>query len=247
MSAEKYIQAAKNLIEKIENSQMDAIRQVADLVTEAIINEKLVFIYGAGHSSILCIETFARAGGLANMQAMLDAGLYMISGAQRQGGFERLPGYASCMVNDYGISEGDLVIVISNSGRNPAPVEMALEVKKLGATVVGLTSLAHSNSVTSNDPSGKKLMEIADIVIDNGCPPGDAMIELPGLLPKVGPGSTVGGAVILNSIITQAAANLLEKGLKPPVAFSGNLPEAEEYNKSFRKQREKFSRQMRHR
>ena len=247
MSAEKYIQAAKHLIEKIENNQMDAIRQVADLVTEAIINEKLVFIYGAGHSSILCIETFARAGGLANMQAMLDAGLYMISGAQRQGGFERLPGYASCMVNDYGISEGDLVIVISNSGRNPAPVEMALEVKKLGAIVVGLTSLAHSNSVTSNDPSGKKLMEVADIVIDNGCPPGDAMIELPGLLPKVGPGSTVGGAVILNSIITQAAANLLEKGLKPPVAFSGNLPEAEEYNKSFRKQREKFSRQMRHR
>lgn len=247
MSAEKYIQAAKNLIEKIENSQMDAIRQVADLVTEAIINEKLVFIYGAGHSSILCIETFARAGGLANMQAMLDAGLYMISGAQRQGGFERLPGYASCMVNDYGISEGDLVIVISNSGRNPAPVEMALEVKKLGATVVGLTSLAHSNSVTSNDPSGKKLMEIADIVIDNGCPPGDAMIELPDLLPRVGPGSTVAGAVILNSIVTQAAANLLEKGIKPPVALSGNLPEGEEYNKSFRKQREKFSRQMRHR
>ena len=247
MSAEKYIQAAKNLIEKIENSQMDAIRQVADLVTEAIINEKLVFIYGAGHSSILCIETFARAGGLANMQAMLDAGLYMISGAQRQGGFERLPGYASCMVNDYGISEGDLVIVISNSGRNPAPVEMALEVKKLGATVVGLTSLAHSNSVTSNDPSGKKLMEIADIVIDNGCPPGDAMIELPDLLPRVGPGSTVAGAVILNSIVTQSAANLLEKGIKPPVALSGNLPEGEEYNKSFRKQREKFSRQMRHR
>lgn len=247
MSAEKYIQAAKTLIDKIEESQMDAIHQVAALVSEAIINEKLVFLFGAGHSSILCIETFARAGGLANMQAMLDAGLYMISGVKRQGAFERLPGYAKCMVNDYGITKGDLVIIISNSGRNPVPVEMALEVKKLGAIVVGLTSLAHSNSVTSNDPSGKKLLDVADIVIDNGCPPGDAMIELPDLLPRVGPGSTVAGAVILNSIVTQAAANLLEKGIKPPVAFSGNLSEAKEYNEKFQKQREVFSRQMRHR
>jgi len=247
MSAEKYIQAAKNLIEKIENSQMDAIHQVADLVSEAIINEKLVFIFGAGHSSILCVETFARAGGLANMQPMLDAGLDYGSGAQRQSGFERLPGYAKCMVHDYGISKGDLVIIISNSGRNPVPVEMALEVKKLGATVIGLTSLAHSNSVASNDPSGKKLLDVADIVIDNGCPPGDALIELPDLLPRVGPGSTVAGAVILNSIVTQAAKNLLDKGINPPVAFSGNLPEAKEYNKKFHKQREIFTRQMRHR
>ena len=137
MSAKKYIQEAKELIEKIEKNQLDAIHKVAKLVTEAIINERLVFIFGAGHSNILCIETFARAGGLANMQPMLDAGLDYGSGAQRQSGFERLPGYAKCMVHDYGIKEGDLVIIISNSGRNPAPVEMALEVKELGATVVG--------------------------------------------------------------------------------------------------------------
>ncbi|HUV28937.1 MAG TPA: SIS domain-containing protein [Anaerolineales bacterium] len=247
MSAEKYIGAVENLIEKIKNNQLDNIHQVAKLVSEAIINEKLVFIFGAGHSSILSIECFARAGGLANMQPMLDAGLDYGSGAQRQSGFERLPGYAKCMVNDYGISAGDLVIIISNSGRNPVPVEMALEVKKLGATVVALTSLAHSNSVTSNDPSGKKLLEVADIVIDNGCPPGDAMVELPNLLPRVGPGSTVAGAVILNAIITQAAKNVLDMGIKPPVAFSGNLPEAKEYNKNFHMQREKFTRQMRHR
>jgi len=247
MSAERYINAAKDLITKIEESQLDVIHQVAELVSNAIINEKLVFIFGAGHSNILAIECFSRAGGLGNVQPMLDAGLDYGSGSQRQSGFERLPGYAKCMVNDYGIGEGDLVIIISNSGRNPVPVEMALEVKKLGAKVVALTSLAHSNAVTSNDPSGKKLMEVADIVIDNGCPPGDAMIELPGLLPKVGPGSTVAGAVILNSIITQAAQIVLEKGGMPPVAFSGNLPEAKEYNVKFHELRQKFTRQMRHR
>ena len=247
MSAEEYINAAKGLIKKIEETQLEVIHQVADLVTQAIIQEKLVFIFGAGHSSLLSIECFSRAGGLGNMQPMLDAGLDYFSGSRRQSGFERLPGYAKCMVNDYGIGEGDVVIIISNSGRNPVPVEMALEVKKLGAIVVALTSVEHCQSVTSNDPSGKKLMEIADIVIDNGCPAGDAMIELPGLLPKVGPGSTVAGAVILEAIVTQAARNVLEKGQMRPVGFSGNLPQAAEYNKKFHAQREKFTRQMRHR
>lgn len=247
MSAEEYIKAAKKLIDKIETTQLEAIHKVAELVSQAIIQERLVFIFGAGHSSLLSIECFARAGGLGNMQPMLDAGLDFISGAQRQSGFERLPGYAKCMVNGYGIRDGDIVIIISNSGRNPAPVEMALEVKKLGAEVIALTSVDHSQNVTSNDPSGKKLMEIADIVLDNGCPAGDAMIELPGLQPKVGPGSTVAGAIILNAIVTQAARNVLESGQMPPVAFSGNLPNAKEHNQKFHEHRQKFIRQMRHR
>lgn len=247
MSAEEYIKAAKDLVNKIEATQLEVIHKVAELVSKAIIQERLVFIFGAGHSSLLSIECFARAGGLGNMQPMLDAGLDFISGAQRQSGFERLPGYARCMVNGYGIREGDIVIIISNSGRNPAPVEMALEVKKLGAQVIALTSLAHSENVTSNDPSGKKLMEVADIVLDNGCPAGDAMIELPGLQPKVGPGSTVAGAIILNAIVTQATRNVLDNGFMPPVAFSGNLPNAKEQNQKFYENRQKFIRQMRHR
>ena len=247
MSAELYLDAALELIEKIKKTQLDSIKQVAKLVESAIINERLVYLFGAGHSNILTIECFARAGGLLNMQAMLDAGLDFGDGASRQGGFERLPGYAKCIIPDYDIGEGDIVIIISNSGRNPAPVEMALEAKKLGAIVVGLTSFAHTNSVKSNDPSGKKLIDIADIVIDNGCPSGDALIEFPNLLPRVGPGSTVAGAAILNSIVTQVASNLLEKGIVPPVALSGNLPEAKEYNKKIFNQREKFKNKMRHR
>lgn len=247
MSAESYLDAVSELITEIKETQLDEIKEVANLVESAIINEKLVYLFGAGHSSILTIECFARAGGLLNMQPMLDAGLDFGDGASRQGGFERLPGYAKCMIPDYDIGEGDVVIIISNSGRNPAPVEMALEAKKLGAVVVGITSFEHTKNVTSNDPSGKKLIDIADIVIDNGCPPGDALIEFPNLLPRVGPGSTVAGAAILNSIVTQAAANLLEKGIIPPVALSGNLPEAKEYNKKIFEKREKFRTKMRHR
>lgn len=246
MSAENYLEAAMGLISKIRETQLKEIKKVAELVSNAIINERLVYLFGAGHSSLLTIECFARAGGLANVQPMLDSGLDFVDGAKRQGGFERLPGYAKCMISDYDIKQNDLVIIISNSGRNPAPVEMALEAKKLGATVVGITSVAHSNSVSSNDPSGKKLLDVSDIVIDNGCPPGDALIQLPDLLPKVGPGSTVAGAAILNAIVTQAAKNLSDQGIKPPVALSGNLPEAAEYNKKFHSQREKFRHKMRH-
>ncbi|HUV16558.1 MAG TPA: SIS domain-containing protein [Pelolinea sp.] len=246
MSAELYIDEVKKLIEKIEITQMDNIHHVAELISNAIIAEKLVYIFGAGHSNILAIECFDRAGGLGNMQPIFDSGLDYFSGARRQGGFERLPGYVGCIINDYDIKNDDVVIIISNSGRNPAPVQMALEVKKRGAVVVAITSLEHSNAVTSNDPSGMKLIEIADIVIDNGCPSGDAMIKLPNFPPKVGPGSTVAGATILNAIITQAAKKVLESGIHPPVGFSGNLPEAQEYNKNASIQQQIFTQKMRH-
>ena len=101
MSAEVFISEVKKLIEKIEKTQMDAIHQVAGLISDAIIQDNLVYIFGAGHSNILAIECFDRAGGLVNMQPIFDSGLDYFSGAHRQGGFERLPGYVKCIVGDY--------------------------------------------------------------------------------------------------------------------------------------------------
>jgi len=247
MSAEVYISEVKKLIENVEKTQMEKIHQVADLAADAFINNNLVYVFGTGHSTIMAIEVFARAGGLFHMQAIFDEGMAISAGARRQGAFERLPGYVGCIIPDYDIGPGDVVIVASNSGRNPAPVQMALEAKKLGAVVVALTSLQHSTSVPSNDPSGKKLHEIADIVLDNGCPAGDAVVELPDLPVKVGPSSTVLGALILDSIVAQTAKNLLDRGVIPPVAMSGNLPEGKEYNKQFLNLRERFSKKLRHR
>ena len=246
MSAETYLTQIKELINKIESSQLEKIHQVADLVASAVINERLVYLFGAGHSNILAIECFDRAGGLGNMQPMIDAGLDFISGASRQGGFERLPGYSPIVIKEYDLQPGDVIIVISNSGRNPAPVQMALEAKKLGATVIALTSVEHSQAVSSNDPSGKKLIDIADIILDNGCPAGDALVQFPGFLPRVGPGSTVAGAAILNAIVVQAAKNLLDQGLVPPVAISGNLPEGKEFNEKFFNRQRKFYSKMKH-
>jgi len=247
MSAEKYIAEIKRLVERVEKTQMGNLQRAAELIADSIARDRLVYLFGAGHSHLLANECFARAGGLINMQAMLDPGLAFIGGAERQGGFERLPGYAKIVIQDYDICPGDVIIVISNSGRNPAPVQMALEAKKRGATVIALTSMPHSSSVSSNDPSGKRLFEVADVVLDNGCPAGDATVKLEGLPPPVGPSSGVMGALILNAIVVQVAQNLLDKGITPLVALSGNLPGAKEYNDQvLAVGKEKYKDQMRH-
>ncbi len=124
---------------------------------------------------------------------------------------------------------------------------MALEGKKRGATIIALTSLPHSTSVSSANPSGKRLFEVADLVLDNACPPGDALVKLEGLPPRVAPGSTVIGALILNAIVAQAAKNLLDRGELPVVGFSGNLEEGREYNeKVLGEIRKKLRSRMKH-
>jgi len=230
VSAEKYIAHVRELIDQVERTQLDNIRQAAEMVTEAVKKGRLIYIFGAGHSALLSQEVFARAGGLMQMQPILDPGLDFFAGAGRQGGFERLPGYARIVIEDYDIGPQDVMIVISNSGRNPAPVEMALEGKKRGAKIIALASVPHSMSVEPANPAGKRLIEVADLVLDSGCPSGDAVVKLEGLLPRVGPSSTVIGALILNAIVVQVAANLLAQGLAPAVAFSGNLQGNKEYN-----------------
>ena len=231
MSTERYVEKIRELIDKVERTQVENIKRAAEWITGSVARGDLVYIFGAGHSHILCYEVFARAGGFPHWQPILDQGLDFGAGARRQGGFERLPGYAQYVIRDYDIGPDDVVIVISNSGRNPAPVEIALEAKARGAKIVALTSMAHSSSVSAANPAGKRLFEISDLVIDNGCPPGDALVSLEGLPAKVAPGSTVLGALILNCIVAQVAQNLLDRGLTPAVAMSGNLDGGQDFNK----------------
>jgi uncharacterized phosphosugar-binding protein len=247
MGADKYIEGIEGLIAGVKGTQIDGIRQVAQWAAESIRKDRLVFVFGAGHSALLCQEMFARAGGLLQVQPILDPGLDFFAGARRQGGFERLTGYAKIVIQDYDIRPDDVVIVISNSGRNPAPVEMALEAKDRGAKIVALTSMPHSQSVSAANPAGKRLFEVADLVLDTGCPPGDALVELKGLPPRVAPSSTVIGALILNAIVAQVAKNLLDQGVTPAVGFSGNLDKGREYNqKVLGELRAKFRARMRH-
>ena len=143
---------------------------------------------------------------------------------------ERMSGYAAAILANVETGRHDTLFVISHSGRNAVPIEMAMEGKKRGLTTVAITSLAHAKSVLSRHSSGKRLFEVADIVIDNAGPIGDAAIKLDQLPAPIAPLSTITGAFIIHAVIAAAAEKLLAEGIKPPFFFSGNAPDGDLHN-----------------
>lgn len=202
-----------------ESAAMDAAREV---IVTALRAGRLIHVAGSGHSHLLALEVFYRAGGIAAAQAVLDEDLMLHRGAERSTGLEREPGRAAAVLKAAGIVAGDVVIVASNSGRNAYPLELALQARAAGATVIALTSLSHSRAVTSRHASGKRLFELADIVLDNGGVPGDAGLALPGHPAPMGPTSTIIGAWLLNAILAEAVASLAQEGVIVDVWRSAN-------------------------
>ena len=145
---------------------------------------------------------------------------------------ERLEGYASAMIQLHKIDANDTLMVISNSGRNPVPVEMALEAKKIGCSVIAITSMEHTMAVSSRHSSGKKLYEIADVVLDNGACKGDAGFYIDGFDIPTGSTSDAIGIALAQALIAQTIDNLVKAGIQPPVFKSSNLDGADEYNQN---------------
>jgi uncharacterized phosphosugar-binding protein len=230
VSAEAFMAKTSEILEEIRSSQLDAIKRAGRGVATASRDGRRVWAFGTGHSHLIAEELFGRAGGWTDIRAVLEPSMMLHEGLAKSSAFERLPGVADALLKTTGVGEGDVVIVISNSGRNAVPVEFAAGARERGATVVAITSLAHSQSVESRAPSGQRLFAVADIVIDNGGEPGDALIELPGIPARVGATSTIAGSVIAQAIVCEAAANFIEWGERPPVLMSNNVEGAEEYN-----------------
>jgi uncharacterized phosphosugar-binding protein len=168
-------------------------------------------------------EAFFRAGGLAPINPILDDALIFLYGALESTRSERRTGYAATVLAREDVRAIDVAIVISNSGRNAVPIEMALAMKALGTKVIAITNPRQSDTSPSRHGSGKFLHQIADLVIDNCIPVGDAVLELPGLSQKMGPSSTVAGAAIINAVMIEAAACLQTMGVKVPVISSANV------------------------
>jgi uncharacterized phosphosugar-binding protein len=180
---------------------------------------------------MLAEELFYRAGGLFAINAILDSGLMLHDGALASSELERLPGYARIVLSKQNLQAGDVLLVASNSGLNAAPIEAAAEARQKGLKVIALTSMAHSRSVAARHPSGKKLYELADVVLDNcGCP-GDAALQLPGLDGAIGATSTVIGAAILHALEYETVQALLRRGITPGITMSANLPGGSEHNR----------------
>ncbi|NIK54953.1 sugar isomerase domain-containing protein [Kribbella shirazensis] len=221
--AEEYLGKALAIAQQAADTQLGAIRVAAGLVADALAGGKTFWVFGTGHSHTLAEELYGRAGGLADVRAILEPGLMLHEGLQKSSLLERLPGLADVLLEINPLAAGDVVLIASNSGRNAVPVEFALGARERGVQVIALTSLAHSNATTSRAPGGQRLFETADVVIDNCGIPGDALIEVPGTPERTGATSTLVGALLLQALTAEIVTRLSERGLTPNVLRSLNV------------------------
>jgi uncharacterized phosphosugar-binding protein len=217
----EYLDLACNILQRMKETQGEAISQAAALVGDTILAGGLVYTFGSGHSQLLSQEVHARAGGLYPVMQIVDP---------LWGRAERLEGMGEVLMKGMPLEAGETIFVISNSGRNPEPIEVAMIAREMGLHVIAVTSMAHSKSVESRHSSGKKLYELGEIVLDSGAPPGDACLSFKGLDVKAGALSTVLGAAIMNAVMVEAIQYLLDKGGTPPILMSANLDGSDEYN-----------------
>jgi uncharacterized phosphosugar-binding protein len=223
MHFEKYINELKSVLERIGREQSSAINAAGQLVANALAANGVIHTFGTGHSHLIADEAFFRAGGIVAINPILDERLVFLKGALESTRAERVPGFAKILIAQEQIGPNDVAILISNSGRNNVPVEMALEMKLRGVKVIAITSVAQSSSSVPLHSSGKRLFELAEVTVDNCVPPGDALLTLPGLASRIGPSSTVAGAAIINSIMIEAVAETLRRGYEVPVLPSANI------------------------
>jgi uncharacterized phosphosugar-binding protein len=221
--AERFFSLVIELLTRLRDSQGPAISAAADAIARSLRAGGLVHLFGTGHSHMLAEEVFYRAGGLIPVDAMLDPAVLLSTGAQRSTVAERTPGLAAAIAARYELRSSDVGIVISNSGRNAGPVEMAVLMKARGLTVIALTSRAHSAAVNPAPPNSPRLFEVADIVLDNGGAYGDASLQLPGVAHPVGPTSTIAGAALLHAVFIGAMERLVAAGETVINLPSGNV------------------------
>ncbi|MBI3988031.1 MAG: SIS domain-containing protein [candidate division NC10 bacterium] len=227
-----YYEVALTLLSRIEKTQGEVLDQAAEAIFASLKEGGVLHVFGSGHSHALAEEVFHRAGGLVPVNAILEDFLTPHFPPAMSGKFERLSGVATILLDYYDPRPGEVLMIASNSGINPVPIEMALLGKERGLFVVAVTSFAHSERVPSRHPSGKKLYEVADVVIDNCGKAGDAAVAYPGLSEKVAPTSSLAGIFIMNSLLCRVVERFLASGLMPPVYLSANLPGGEEHNKA---------------
>ncbi len=224
--AEMYLEKARTLIEAVARQQA-AIETAAEWFAGTILAGRMVHLFGSGHSRIMVEEMWPRYGSFAGFNPIVELSLSfhnLVVGAngQRQAMFlENVSGLAERILRNYDLDTRDTALVISSSGANVVPVEMAEQFRKRGVRVVALVSAAHAAASASRRADGKKLTDFADLVLDTGAPVGDAMVKVEGLDTPVSPGSTVGGALIVNAVKAEVAARLTQAGQPPKVLSAG--------------------------
>lgn len=223
-----YLDKLQALIDTLRD-EAPAIEAAAELCADAISGDGLVHVFGSGHSHMMAEEVFHRAGGLWAFNAMLDINLTSF-GTLKAGMVERTEGYAKVILSSFDVKAGDVVIVVSNSGINPVPIEVAVDAKALGVKTIAVTSASAYALAKSRHSSGKKLTDVVDLTVDSRVPNGDAVLTLDGMDAAIGASSTALGAALMNAIVVETSARLLARGIEPPAIVSMNVPGGDEKN-----------------
>ena len=230
-TAKRYINRLIEMLGELRDAESEAISIAAKRVVDTVTAGSRCFVFGCTHAGILAQEAFYRTGGLVVMNPILPPGLTCdVRPITATSALERDERYGSIVFTSSGMKRGDMLIISSVSGRNGVPVQLALDARAAGVYTVAITSIAYSSAETSRHPSGKRLFEVCDLVIDNHGRVGDAELEIDGFAGRVSPTSTVTGAAIINAICAEAAAEFVARGIEPPVFMSANVDGGDEYN-----------------
>lgn len=227
-----YLKSIVDILNKINDTQKDKLSQAADMISDTIKNDGIIYIFGCGHSHLIGLDCFYRAGGLVNVSAMLDTDLMLHNGAAKSSKMEKISGIAESVFERYCITGRDLLIVVSTSGKNAVPVEMAQVASNNGIKNIAVVSSAYF----ADKKDTPLLFECADMYIDNCVPHGDAVIDVSGAETKMGSVSTAASSYILQTILMEGADIAGKSGARLPVYMSGNVEGGAEFNKTLIKE-----------
>lgn len=231
--SDRYMDGLIEILKQIKIEEEPALREAAVMITDSFQAGKRIFGFGCTHSSLPIQDVVYRAGGMMLVNPILAPGIASLDvhPTTMTSAIEQLEGYAKILLDNQPIEEGDVLIIVSMSGRNAVPVEMAKIASERGIKIIGITAFDYTKNVASRHPSGKKMYEYADIVLDNKVPKGDALIEVANFPYKFSPVSGVASNAILHALMTMVAEEMLARGEEPPVFVSGNLDGGAAQNK----------------
>lgn len=235
-SIDNYLDYIVAQINKLKETQANAIEQAAQLIADRLMKDHYLYVFGSGHSHMIAEEMYARAGGLAQVKGLFASDLMLHEFPNKSSMMERLEGYGNQLLDLYPINNHDVLIIVSNSGRNSVILDLALEAKRRNIYTIGITSLKHSSQVTSRHHSGQLLKDVVDLVLDTQTPKGDAGFYLDGLDTPVGPLSSLMGILIVETLSVAIVEEALSLGVTLPVFRSSNVDGADDYNNSLFKQ-----------
>ena len=231
----EYLQDVQGRLSAVEARQGENFRKAGAMIADACQQDRLIHVYGGGgHTVMMLVEMFFRAGGLANINPIFGHDISPLCQALKYLEIERTTGYGNCLIRYYQVGRDDLLIIFHNIGMNPTTIDAAEEAKKRGARIIAVSSGDWRSKLPPDHhirhPNRKHLFEYADLCIDDENPFGDAAFRLEGFDVPVAPTSTMIDAYIAHRMVIEAVAAMVERGLEPPVFRSANLPGGDDYN-----------------